>query len=296
MEKQLLLFIISVITILNNKTGFSLPTIEALKNNTVDYKNHTTEKRNEINEDVQDRVSNMGKIFNCGAKVDMNTCLKARLILYIQNLSKAENISLIGSTLTLSRATQNSSNEGRSLFSKEDGINSKLPEDQKSRNEVLDNLLVTGITKFMRNYVIQLRLPEWSLDSVENSLDEGRQYPMSVGEGKKHKKHKGGMVFMMPHDDKHHQMMLLMMKAMMIKMALAAIAAMAGKALLMSVVSFVISSIIGLKKLSHNQGETKVEIVKYPVHSSHGGQHYDRRTLDDDYGQHLAYKGQNWEQ
>ena len=85
-------------------------------------------------------------------------------------------------------------------------------------------------------------------------------------------------------------MIIMMMKAFMVKMALSSIAMLAGKALMVAIISFVITSIMGIKKLSQNQGETKVEIVKYPSYSDHTGQ-YDRRTLyDDTYGQTLAYK------
>ncbi|KAJ8972949.1 hypothetical protein NQ317_004373 [Molorchus minor] len=70
-------------------------------------------------------------------------------------------------------------------------------------------------------------------------------------------------------------------------LALGALAALAGKALMTGLISLLLSAIIGLKSLSGGGGKTTYEVVSKPVYT-HSNTH---SSSHEDYGGHHGHSG-----
>ncbi|XP_065351711.1 uncharacterized protein LOC135947073 [Cloeon dipterum] len=135
----------------------------------------------------------------------------------------------------------------------------------------LSSSLLHTVRKFASGYEVRLRLQD-VVDGAIKDISEARKGGFGGG-----KKKDGGAM-----------MLAMMMAGMMKAMALGALGLLAMKALTVSSLAFLLSAIVGLKKLLSKGDDGGHEVVQ--VHGHHGDYHH-RRALD--LAAHdLAYNGQ----
>ncbi|XP_060528311.1 uncharacterized protein LOC132703202 [Cylas formicarius] len=164
------------------------------------------------------------------------TCLKFRVVSWIDTLGNSESYPLLPG---VSIVRENATSEEFKAETK-----------HRSSQNALDNLLASKVSWFVHSHAIKLH--PWNF---YQNHEETR--------GMKDGKGKGG--------DKGMGMVLAMgamMKGMLLALALGALAALAGKALMVSLISLMLSMITGLKSLvAGKSGMTTYEVVAKPIYS-----------------------------
>lgn len=150
-----------------------------------------------------------------------------------------------------------------------------LSDDQETREQEVDSLLVDRVARFIGSHTLQFKVPKDSIQDVQRSLEEARKG------GKKGKK------YLLP--------LLLLFKlkaAALLPLAIGFLALISFKALIIGKLALILSGIIGLKKLLESKHSSSYEVVAHPSHHSYA---YDdvhstlRRSID---AQKLAYASQ----
>lgn len=185
------------------------------------------------------------------------TCLKLDIVTWVDKLNENEDISVLpGVNLVRDK---NSSQEKTSSVVAE--LAREFPDDPNAR---LDAFLLKKIAGYLSSHSLKLNLIDEKAIKDAITARAGGGGSKGGGGGKGGKKG-GGLGMLMAAG--------AMMKGMMMTMALAAIAAIAGKALMTGLIALVLSAIIGLKSLTSGHGTTTYEVVAKPIHTSHHTHH-----------------------
>ncbi|XP_023022183.1 uncharacterized protein [Leptinotarsa decemlineata] len=186
-------------------------------------------------------------------------CLKLDIVSWVDKLNEDEYFSVLpGVTIVRENVTAKANNAEIVADLARD-----FPNDQDAR---LDAFLLKKVYGYLNNHSIRLSLFN------QDSAATGRKGGGGFGGGGK--KGDGGMGMILA--------MGAMMKGTLMALALGALAALAGKALMTGLISLLLSAMVGLKSLSGGGGKTTYEVVSKPVYthsSSHSSAH-------EDYGHH----------
>ncbi|XP_060529328.1 uncharacterized protein LOC132703840 [Cylas formicarius] len=185
---------------------------------------------------------------NCDDSYSL-TCLKLNVISWVDKLNEDSDYSVLPG---VSIVRENSS----AVPDNDDVVAADLarnfPSDPNGR---LDAFLQKKVSGFLDNHSIKLKL-----GGGTDSAFTGRKKDKGGGNGL-------GAILALG----------AMMKGALMSMALAGIAALAGKALMTSLISLLLSLILGLKHKGGGEGHSTYEIVAKP---SHGHGDWGRRSLD----------------
>lgn len=198
-------------------------------------------------------TSALKMVKDCGDR-SMMLCLKERALHYFDtengDVKLTEGISLIKTDeIPVGRALNDIT----------------LPEDQESRENEVDSLLVERVARFFGTHTLQFKVPKDSIQDMQRALEESR--------GKKKEKKK----YLLP------LLMLFKLKmAALLPLAIGFLALISFKALVIGKIALLLSSIIGLKKLLESKKEN-YEVLAHPHYDEHGY----GRSLND--AQNLAY-------
>ncbi|CAH1111162.1 unnamed protein product [Psylliodes chrysocephalus] len=178
------------------------------------------------------------------------TCLKLDIVGWVEGLNEKGNINVLPG---VSIVRENSSAKANTADLVAE-LGREFPNDPDAR---LDGFLMKKVQGFLDSHSLKLNFAE-----AGDGTFEGR---------KKNKGGGGGMGMMMA--------AAAMMKGTLATVAMGALAALAGKALMTSLISLLISTIIGLKSLTSGGGKS-VEVISTKGHEDHGGHGWSRRSLD----------------
>ncbi|KAG5884637.1 hypothetical protein JTB14_035732 [Gonioctena quinquepunctata] len=176
------------------------------------------------------------------------TCLKLDIVSWVDKLNEDKNYNIFpGVSIVRENVSENTADIVTDLAR-------EFPNDPDAR---LDAFLLRKLQGFLNNHSIRVRLFD------ENEQESARKGGGGGGGGKKGG---GGMGMILA--------AAAMMKGTMMALALSALAAIAGKALMTAMISLLISGIVGLKSLSSGGGgKTSYEVISKPIishaHTSH---------------------------
>ncbi|XP_022918412.1 uncharacterized protein [Onthophagus taurus] len=247
---------------------------------------------------IQTENDLLDSIYSDCLKKDSTSCVKYKLFSFVDKMLGARD------TITVT--------EGVQIVKSENGEPEGAPR-SISPDDSIESLLWNRVQRFLDTHTIKVDLKGSDLvnavSSTARSFEDSLEPEVEEGRGKKKKAQKILGPLMMAAGLK---------MAILGKIALAVIALIAGKALMVAKIALVLSAIIGLKKLFSGSGKhVTYEVVAHPQHSSshvashetvyggsgggygggdggygggssgHGGW---QRALD---AQQLAYRGQN---
>lgn len=180
------------------------------------------------------------------------TCLKLDIVQWVDKLSDSGEFSVLpGVSVVKDGSVQEKTNEVVAELARE------FPNDPDAR---LDAYLMKKVTGYLGSHSLKLNLfDSKTAQDVVSAREKG-----GFGGGKGDKKGGMGMLLMAG----------AMMKGTLMTIALGALAAIAGKALITGLISLMLSAIIGLKSLAGGQHhQTTYEVHAKPVHTSHHSYH-----------------------
>ncbi|XP_056635941.1 uncharacterized protein LOC130444686 [Diorhabda sublineata] len=189
------------------------------------------------------------------------TCLKLDIVSWVDRLNENENFSVFPG---ISIVRENVSARANTADIVSD-LARDFPNDPDAR---LDAFLMRKVQGFLSSHSIKLNL--FDQNSSETARKGGGGGYGGGGGGGKKGGGGGGMGVILA--------AAAMMKSTLLALALGALAALAGKALMTGLISLMLSAIIGLKSLSSGGGKTTYEVVSKPVYthsSSHSTGHED---------------------
>ncbi|XP_057652277.1 uncharacterized protein LOC130891499 [Diorhabda carinulata] len=179
------------------------------------------------------------------------TCLKLNLVGWVDKLDKNEDYSVLPGITIVRENTSSTINNVQIAAD----LAREFPNDPEAR---IDAFLLNKVQGFLNSHSLKLNF------AAEESNDEN-----AVTSRKKSGKG-GGIGILLAAG--------AMMKSTLVAIGLAALAAIAKKALITSVIALVLSVIIGLKALASGHSKTTYEVVSRPVYthsSSHSSAHED---------------------
>ncbi|XP_028128257.1 uncharacterized protein LOC114324589 [Diabrotica virgifera virgifera] len=189
------------------------------------------------------------------------TCLKLNIVGWVDKLNENENLSVFPG---VSIVRENASAAGNNAEVVAD-LAREFPNDPDKR---LDAFLLNKVQGFLNSHSIKVNF------GGEEPEDENAVV------GRKKKGRRGGGMGMM-------FAAAAMMKSTLFAIGMGALAALAGKALMTSLIALMLSAIIGLKSLSGGDSKTTYEVVSKPVYthsSSHSSGHEDYHHGSGGYG------------
>ncbi|XP_003705506.1 uncharacterized protein LOC100880834 [Megachile rotundata] len=188
----------------------------------------------------------MATIYSDCLKKESINCIKYKVFSYVDKmLADKEDITLTDG-ITVVKTSNTEEGAPRSIESSD-----------------LDTLLFDRLGRFLRTHTVKVDLKGTdilgAIESAGRSFEDFTDNAVeSRGKKKKAQKILGPLI-----------MALALKAAALLPLALGAIAAIAGKALLVGKIALVISAIIGLKKLLSSSGKhVTYEVVSHPHHSS----------------------------
>ncbi|XP_043790622.1 uncharacterized protein LOC122713877 [Apis laboriosa] len=206
----------------------------------------------------------MATIYTDCLKKESINCIKYKVFSYVDKmLADKEDFTLTDGITVVKTSNANEEGAPRSIESSD-----------------LDTLLFDRLGRFLRTYSIKVDLKGTdilgAIESAGRSFEDFTDSNAVESRGKKKKAQKILGPLMMA---------LALKAAALLPLALGAIAAIAGKALLVGKIALVISAIIGLKKLLSSSGKhVTYEVVSHPHHSS-------SHIVSHDDGGHGGYGG-----
>ncbi|XP_018321587.1 uncharacterized protein LOC112906466 [Agrilus planipennis] len=203
------------------------------------------------------------------------TCMKLELVSWVDKMSQENEYNLIPGVSLVREANATTSNTAELIAE----MAKSFPSDPDSR---LNMALFKKISGFLNGHSVKVKL----LPDVETVAGRaGGGGGLGGGGGGGGKKGGGGLGMLLAG--------AAMMKGTLLALALGALAALAGKALMTGLIALLLSSIIGLKSLTSGGGKTTYEVVAKPIYThekthsvshedyhDHGHGHY-RRSFDD---------------
>ncbi|CAK1594255.1 unnamed protein product [Parnassius mnemosyne] len=216
------------------------------------------------NPEVRDGLQNpieptIGK--DCSGGIFSATCLKIEAISLLEKLSSKEEVQLLPGVSVIkeevkenaTKAEEFAAELARALTSKAD--------------ERLDKYLLYILGNYLDTHSVKLRLFDESTSEEARDLISEARGKRGLGGGGGKKGGLGGLVAA-----------AVMMKGTLLSMGLGGLAMLAGKALMTTLMSPLLSAIVGIKSLSGGQKSTTYEIVSKPIYShshSHSTAHED---------------------
>ncbi|KAF3424471.1 hypothetical protein E2986_06021 [Frieseomelitta varia] len=223
----------------------------------------------------------MATIYSDCLKKESINCIKYKVFSYVDKmLADKEDITLTDG-ITVVKTSNAEEGAPRSIESSD-----------------LDTLLFDRLGRFLKTHTVKVDLKGTdilgAIESAGRSFEDFTDNAVeSRGKKKKAQKILGPLM-----------MALALKAAALLPLALGAIAAIAGKALLVGKIALVISAIIGLKKLLSSSGKhVTYEVVSHPHHSSshivshddsHGGGGGGYGGGSADYGGYSGSSGHGW--
>lgn len=197
------------------------------------------------------------------------TCLKLDIVSWVDKLNEEDDYSVLPGVSVVRENGSARANTADIVAE----LARDFPNDPEAR---LDAFLMKKVTGYLSSHSLRLNLHDAKAAAdanVESGRGKGGGGGLGGGGGKKG----GGMGILLAG--------AAMMKGTLMAIALGALAALAGKALMTGLISLLLSAIIGLKALtSHGHKQTTYEIVSKPVytqshshsasHEEHGGHGY----------------------
>ncbi|XP_065173821.1 uncharacterized protein [Atheta coriaria] len=198
------------------------------------------------------------------------TCLKLDIVSWVDKLNENDDYSVVPGVTVVREDGSARSNTADMVAE----LARDFPNDPDAR---LDAFLMKKVTNYLNTHSIKMNL--FDAQSAVESARKGSGFGGTKGGGGGKKGGMGGMLLAAG----------AMMKGTLFALALGALAALAGKALMTGLISLMLSAIIGLKSLAgggHKQ--TTYEIVSKPVYS-HSNTH---SSSHEEHGGHSAgYSG-----
>ncbi|XP_059468798.1 uncharacterized protein LOC132192726 [Neocloeon triangulifer] len=226
------------------------------------------------------------------------SCLKMDLVSFVDRIGEQDSYQLLPSVSMVRQDGADS--EGRSAGSDSmDSVMEAVAQDAEVAEGRLDGLLMDRMSRYLDTHAISVRLfDDATLAKIRKAgQDAAEKYSFLAVQSGRGKDKKGGGALLMG---------LMMMKATLGALGFGAIAALAGKALMIGMLAMMLSAIVGLKSLASGGGKSVTyEIVSKPVYShsqSHSSEHEHghgygggssyghRRSLDA--AHEMAYAGQ----
>ncbi|KAJ8684348.1 hypothetical protein QAD02_020140 [Eretmocerus hayati] len=199
---------------------------------------------------------------SCAAESDLTTCLKLRALGLVERASRSVNIDVIdGLRIVQTEEAKANSRDARSL----NEVEASLPADPVAREAAVDDALIERGARFLSTHTVELSMPK----EVSRALDESR--------GKK-KKIKSLIPILL---------LLKLKAAALIPIALAGLALLAFKAVIIGKIALVISLILAFQKLFGNKHQS-FDVVAHEVphhHDEHHGSGWGR-SLEMAYSAH----------
>ncbi|XP_059610876.1 uncharacterized protein LOC132257854 [Phlebotomus argentipes] len=182
-------------------------------------------------------------------------CLKMDMAAFIERLASSPELILSPSVSIVKDADANGTRNAEIIAE----LSRSFPNDPSKR---MDGFLFSKLSEYLQSHTLRFRLWD-SKSSVEEAKDAFTGRKGKIG-GKK-----GGLEGLIA--------AAMMMKGTMMALALGALAALAGKALMTGMMALMLSAIVGLKALASGGGkQTTYEIVAKPYYShSHSQSHED---------------------
>lgn len=207
-----------------------------------------------------DRGESLKSLFRDCVHTYSLTCLKLDVVSWVDKLGEVERFNVFPGVALIREKRID-------LASSDDMLNEvarAFPNDAESR---LTAFLMRKLQNYLHNHALKLNFASSQLPEEARGKGGGGGF----GGGKKGG---GGMGAVLA--------MGAMMKGMMMSMAIAGVAAIAGKALMTAMMSLMLSAILGAKALSHGgEKHSTVEVHAKPHHErSDIGYVYHRRSLD----------------
>ncbi|XP_018321588.1 uncharacterized protein LOC108734498 [Agrilus planipennis] len=227
---------------------------------------------------------------DCASKYTI-TCLKFDIVSWVDKLNEEDNYDVLpGVSVVRENGTARANTADMVAELARD-----FPNDVEAR---LDAFLIKKVSGYLNTHSIKLKLFGNEDDFANQGTARGGGGGGFGGGGGNSKKG-GGMGGVLLAG-------AAMMKATLMALALGALAALAGKALMTGLISLMLSTIIGLKSLTHGGGKTTYEVIAKPIyshanthsvshedHHAHGGYSSYGRSFDDTplpLGLHPEYK------
>lgn len=126
-------------------------------------------KVEEPENEVEKGLKMLYKVYQkCGETEDMFSCMKIRALRFAERAVKISTIPLFeGMSVVRNEET------GGRAFSAPEFDENKLPANAEKRQELLDDLLVDRVTRFLKTHSVQFDLPKLVEDSEDNQVEEG---------------------------------------------------------------------------------------------------------------------------
>lgn len=175
------------------------------------------------------------------------TCFKWDVVSWVDKLNENENVDIFPG-VSIVRENNNTRPSTSDVLAE---LARDFPKNPETR---LDAFLIKKVEDYLSTHAIKLNL-----------------YEPENGEARRRKTGKGGGYGSI-------LVAAAMMKSTLLALALGALAAVAGKALMTGLISLMLSAIIGIKSLTGGHGKTTYEVVSKPIvtHSqSHSSSHED---------------------
>lgn len=61
----------------------------------------------------------------------------------------------------------------------------QLSDDEETREQEVDSLLVDGVARFLGSHTLQFKVPKDSIKDVQRSLEEGKSYSVAIKSAEK---------------------------------------------------------------------------------------------------------------
>ncbi|XP_057651927.1 uncharacterized protein LOC130891307 [Diorhabda carinulata] len=198
------------------------------------------------------------------------TCLKLDVVSLVDKLNEQDEYSVIPGVSVIREEHSDHSTTADMVTE----LARDFPNDPDAR---LDAFLMKKITSYLSSHSLRLNL--LNSDAIE-SARKGGGGEGGGGGGKGGGGGGGGIGLLLAAG--------AMLKGTFFALALGAIAAIAGKALMTGLISFLLSAIIGLKALTHGHKSTTYEIVSKPVYSHSSSHSIGHEEYHPSYG-HSSY-------
>lgn len=198
---------------------------------------------------VGDRGDNKRSFARDCANSYSTTCLKLDIVSWVDKLNENDDYSVVPGVTVVREDGSARSNTADMVAE----LARDFPNDPDAR---LDAFLMKKVTNYLNSHSIKMNL--FDAQTAVESARKGNNYLGTKGGGGGKKGGMGSMLLAAG----------AMMKGTLFALALGALAALAGKALMTGLISLMLSAIIGLKSLAgggHKQ--TTYEIVSKPVYS-----------------------------
>ncbi|XP_018321586.1 uncharacterized protein LOC108734496 [Agrilus planipennis] len=202
---------------------------------------------------------------NCGSGFSLR-CMKLDLVSWVDKLSQENEYHLIPG-VSLVRDIDSPRSNTAELVAE---MAKSFPNDPDTR---LNVALFKKISGFLNSHSIKVKL----FADDEQVKGRGKGDGLGLGGGSSKKGNGLGILIAGA----------AMLKGTLLAIALGTLAALAGKALMTGVIALVLSSIIGLKSLTHKGGKTTYEVLSKPIYShekTHSVSHEDYHDNHGHYG------------